>query len=96
MRKKLVFTLFFLLASVLISSTILNSSAQLSGVDLLWNSGMSVNDLAVSKDGNYVVAVNGTGIYYYASEDSNQDGGTSPNWQTASLLSQSPLTADMS
>ena len=29
---------------------------------------MSVNDLAVSKDGHYVVAVNGTGVYYFASE----------------------------
>ncbi len=30
---------------------------------------MSVNDLAVSKDGLYVVAVNSTGVYYFASEN---------------------------
>jgi len=44
------------------------------GVEELWNNSMSVNDVAVSKDGSYLVAVNNTGVYYFASNNS------SPKW----------------
>ncbi|MDH5635780.1 MAG: hypothetical protein OEY47_03845 [Candidatus Bathyarchaeota archaeon] len=55
-------------------SPIVNWAARVYRVEMLWNNSMSVNDVAVSKDGNYVVAVNGTGIYYFASNSSN------PKW----------------
>ena len=41
---------------------------------LLWSDAMEVNDVAVSKDGKYLVAVNNTGVYYFASGDPN------PRW----------------
>ena len=44
------------------------------GVEMLWNNSMSVNDVAVSKNGDYLVAVNNTGVYYFASNNS------SPKW----------------
>ncbi len=51
---------------------------------------MSVNDLAVSKDGRYVVAVNGTGVYYYASENSN------PRWWYLAKLADSFVSVAIS
>ena len=44
------------------------------GVEMLWNNSMSINDVAVSKNGSYLVAVNNTGVYYFASNNS------SPKW----------------
>ncbi|MDH5266896.1 MAG: hypothetical protein OEW62_04370 [Candidatus Bathyarchaeota archaeon] len=44
------------------------------GVVMLWNSSMMAYDVAVSKDGNYIAAVNNTGIYYFASTNST------PKW----------------
>ena len=41
------------------------------GVKILWNSSMNVNDVAVSKDGNYIVAVNSTGLYYFSFNSSD-------------------------
>ncbi|MEM3697124.1 MAG: WD40 repeat domain-containing protein [Candidatus Bathyarchaeia archaeon] len=35
------------------------------GILMLWNNSMSVYDVAVSKDGNYIAAVNETGLYYF-------------------------------
>ena len=49
-------------------------TAQVYEVEMLWNNSMSVNDVAVSKDGNYIAAVNDTGVYYFASNNS------SPKW----------------
>jgi len=36
----------------------------------LWSDPMPVTDVAVSKDGNYVVAVNSTGLYYFSKNSS--------------------------
>ena len=44
------------------------------GVEMLWNNSMAVNDVAVSGDGNYLAAVNGTGVFYFASDNST------PKW----------------
>jgi WD40 repeat protein len=44
------------------------------GVEMLWNNSMAVNDVAVSGDGNYLAAVNNTGLYYFASDNST------PKW----------------
>jgi WD40 repeat protein len=48
--------------------------AQAGTVQLLWTNPMQVIDQAVSKDGNYIAAVNYTGLYYFAWNDS------SPRW----------------
>jgi hypothetical protein len=44
------------------------------GIEMLWNNSMSVYDVAVSKDGNYIATVNDTGIFYFASDNST------PKW----------------
>jgi len=44
------------------------------GIEMLWNNSMSVYDVAVSKDGNYIAAVNDTGLFYFASDNST------PKW----------------
>jgi hypothetical protein len=44
------------------------------GVEMLWNNSMAVNDVEVSGDGNYLAAVNYTGLYYFASDNST------PKW----------------
>ena len=41
---------------------------------MLWNSSMAVNDVAVSKNGKYLVAINNTGVYYFSSDNSK------PKW----------------
>ncbi len=46
-------------------------TAKVYGVEGLWNSSMNVVDVAVSKDGNHMVAVNSTGLYYFASKISD-------------------------
>jgi hypothetical protein len=43
-------------------------------IQMLWNNSMTVNDVAVSKDGNYLAAVNSTGVFYFASDNST------PKW----------------
>jgi hypothetical protein len=44
------------------------------GIVMLWNNSMAVNDVAVSKDGNYIAAVNNSGLYYFAYDNST------PKW----------------
>jgi len=44
------------------------------GVEMLWNNSMSVYDVAVSRDGKYIAAVNGSGLFYF---DANS---SSPRW----------------
>ncbi len=44
------------------------------GVEMRWNNSMSVYDVAVSRDGNYIAVVNGSGLYYF---DANI---SSPKW----------------
>jgi hypothetical protein len=46
-------------------------TSKIYGVEMLWNNSMSVNDVAVSKDGKYIAAVNGSGLYYFAANNSN-------------------------
>jgi len=43
-------------------------------VEMLWNNSMAVNDVAVSGDGNYLAAVNDTGVFYFAWDNST------PKW----------------
>ncbi len=43
--------------------------------EMRWNSSMSVYDVAVSRDGKYVAAVNGSGLFYFAANSS------SPRWR---------------
>ena len=84
MRRKNVFvlTLFLLLASLFcvgfntveVKASDGIDTSKVYGVEMLWNNSMSVNDVAVSKDSNYLVAVNDTGVYYFASNNSN------PKW----------------
>jgi WD40 repeat protein len=49
-------------------------TSKIYGVEMLWNNSMSVNDVAVSKDGKYIAAVNGSGLYYFAWDNST------PRW----------------
>ena len=44
------------------------------GIEMIWNNSMAVNDVAVSRDGNYIAAVSNTGLYYFAWNISN------PKW----------------
>lgn len=84
MRRKSVYILglFVLFSSVLyarVNPVMAKASdgagaAQTNGIEMLWNISMAVNDVAVSKDGNYIAAVNYTGVYYFASNNSN------PKW----------------
>ena len=60
------------------------SGTQSLRVEMLWNSSMAVNDVAVSKDGNFLAAVNSTGLYYFASDNST------PRWW---YPSPNPLTS---
>jgi len=41
-------------------------SSKIFEVKMLWNNSMTVNDIAVSKNGKYLVAVNNTGVYYFS------------------------------
>ena len=84
MRRKIVFilTLSVLLASLLcvgfdtveVKASNGIDTSKVYDVEMLWNNSMSLNDAAVSKNGSYLVAVNNTGVYYFASNDS------SPKW----------------
>jgi len=72
-------------------SPIVNWAARVYGVEMLWNNSMAVNDLAVSKEGDYVVAVNNTGIYYFESNNSN------PKWwylQPGTSFKSAMMSAD--
>ncbi|NWF86514.1 hypothetical protein HXY32_01670 [Candidatus Bathyarchaeota archaeon] len=65
-------------------------SAKIYGVKMLWNNSMSVNDVAVSKDGNYIAAVNITGLYYFEYNNST------PKWSylTESAVLSAAISAD--
>jgi WD40 repeat protein len=65
-----VFMCFLLLVSF--SSVFVFSFAQ--GYTELWQIGMQVNDVAVSKNSLYVVAVNGSGVYFFSYNSST------PQW----------------
>jgi hypothetical protein len=49
-------------------------TSKIYGIEMLWNNSMSVNDVAVSRDGNYLAAVNNTGMFYFAWDNST------PKW----------------
>ena len=40
-------------------------------VKMLWSNSMEVNGIDVSSDGNYMAAVNGSGVYYFATNNSD-------------------------
>jgi WD40 repeat protein len=65
--------LVLLLSTVVAVPMLVNAAAQGSVVEL-WSNPMEVDDLAVSKDGFYVAAVNMTGLYFFASHS------PSPRW----------------
>ncbi|RJX15253.1 hypothetical protein CW703_07050 [Candidatus Bathyarchaeota archaeon] len=71
------FVLIVLLLSLFLASfqmVLPSSFAQTYVVSELWVNPMAVNDLAVSKDGSCIVAVNNTGIYYFTRNNPN------PKW----------------
>ena len=82
MRKNLMSILGLLVVSasiIMVHNLFINSEVRASsdfypskiyGVKMLWNNSMTVNDVAVSKNGKYLVAVNNTGVYYFSSDDS--------------------------
>ena len=84
MRRKTVFILTLLLLTTSLLCLGLNAvevkasgdidTSKAYGVEMLWNNTMSVYDVAVSRDGNYIAAVNGSGLYYFAANSS------SPRW----------------
>jgi hypothetical protein len=49
-------------------------TSKIYGIEMLWNNSMIVYDVAVSKDGNYIAAVNGTGMFYFEWDNST------PKW----------------
>ena len=86
MRKNLMSILGLLVVSasiIMVHNLFINSEVRASsdfypskiyGVKMLWNNSMAVNDVAVSKNGKYLVAVNNTGVYYFSSDNSK------PRW----------------
>lgn len=68
MKKRFSILIAFLLTATLTAATIPYSFGQAPTVEEIWINPMELNDLAVSKDGNYIVAVNETGIYYFITE----------------------------
>ena len=60
------------------------------GVEMFWNNSMAVNDVTVSKDGNYIAAVNDTGLYYFALNNSN------PKWWYLPQLNTSFMSVRVS
>lgn len=73
--KKFVSIVLLLILFLTALYTVLPSSfAQTYIVGELWVNPMAVNDLAVSKDGSCIVAVNNTGIYYFTRNNPN------PKW----------------
>ncbi|MCP8308686.1 MAG: hypothetical protein H3Z53_05305, partial [archaeon] len=71
MKKSVSTLLILILLSAIAFTSVPYISAQQYAVSMLWSSPMGVNDVAVSKDGNYIAAVNDTGIYYFAYNDPN-------------------------
>ncbi|NWG08820.1 MAG: hypothetical protein HXX80_00655, partial [Nitrososphaerales archaeon] len=71
MHKSSYAILSLLLALLVVSTSIPYGSSQANGVTVLWISPMSVNDIAVSKDSNYIAAVNNDGVYFFAYNDPN-------------------------
>jgi hypothetical protein len=68
--KQLVLALGLCLVVGATSINVLPSYAQAYSMQWLWTNPMGVMDAAVSKDGNYVAAVNFTGLYFFASSSS--------------------------
>jgi len=89
MKRKLVFVLILLVLSITwtYGTSVefeVNASGEVDpskiyGVKMLWNNSMMVNDVAVSKNGKYLVAVNNTGIYYFSY------GNLEPKWSYVNL-----------
>jgi WD40 repeat protein len=60
------------------------------GVQMLWNNSMQVNDVAISWNGRFIAAVNNTGLYYFAHNNSQ-----SKWWYTnQSMVTSVAMSAD--
>jgi hypothetical protein len=81
--KKLIGFMFIALLLVSASASLTSVSAQSFQVKRIWSIPVATNDVAVSKDGNYVAAVNDSGLYYF------QENSPSPNWWYLSNVSTS-------
>jgi len=69
--KKSISLLTMMLLSVLAFAMVPPSAAHGYTINELWTNPMQVNDVAVSKDGNYVAAVNNTGLYFFGWDSPN-------------------------
>ena len=88
--KKSISLLTMLLLSILAFAMVPPSAAQGYTIKELWVNPMQVNDVAVSKDGNYIAAVNNTGLYFFAWDSPN------PRWWYLSGLGEKLLSVAIS
>jgi len=65
MKKSFVFITILLLSLTIAQLAVPNSAAQGPIVTELWSDPMNVNDVVVSRNGNYIAAVNDTGVYFF-------------------------------
>jgi WD40 repeat protein len=65
MKKSFVFMTTLLLSLTITLVAVPNSAAQNPVVTELWSDPMHVNDVAVSRNGNYIAAVNDTGLFFF-------------------------------
>jgi len=65
MKKSFVFIITLLLSLTIALVAVPNSAAQNPIVTELWFDPMHVNDVAVSRNGNYIAAVNDTGLFFF-------------------------------
>lgn len=75
MKRKIVLTLTLtILLSALLCAKLISinpTNAVQTTVQLLWTNPMQVHDVAVSADGNYLAAVNDTGLHYFDADSPN-------------------------
>ncbi len=75
MKRKIVLTLTLtILLSTLLYTKFISTNpanATKTTIQLLWTNPMQVHDVAVSADGNYLAAVNSTGLHYFDADNEN-------------------------
>jgi hypothetical protein len=89
MKRKIVLTLTLtiMLSTILYAKLISPNSANAAQpfIQLRWSNPMQVHDVAISDDGNYLAAVNNTGLHYFDADNQN------PKWwyqpETGTLIS---------